>query len=663
MAEPTTNQLEVALAHAERLLGRDPALAIEQADAILEAAPRHPRAEMVKARALQWQGKPEGAATIQRLAREQPRWADAQFELGRLRASAGEFDAAIGAYRNALDLRDAFPIAWGALGDALYATGAFIEADDAYANQIRTSTSDPRLIAAANALCAHKLAPAEALLREHLKAQPTDVAAIRMLAEVGARLGRYGDAEKLLTRAIELAPSFTPARHNLALVLLRQGKILESMREIEALRRAEPDNVQFRNLQAAALARLGDYEGALAMYADVIREQPREPRLWLSYGHALKTAGRTEEAVKAYREAAKLNPDFGDAYWSLANLKTLRFTPSELAAMRGALARDLREDDRFHMHYALGKALEDAGAYEQSFAQYAEGARRRRACVEYDPEHTSDQVRRIKALFTPDFLATHHGMGATARDPIFVIGLPRSGSTLIEQILSSHSMIEGTMELPDIGVIARELGERKLRSQPTKYPEVLADLDADQLRALGESYIERTRIQRRSSKPMFIDKMPNNWLHAGLITLILPNAKIIDARRHPMATCFSAFKQHFARGQAFTYDLSELGRYYRDYVELMAHFDAAAPGRIHRVQYERLVADTEAEVRDALTYCGVPFEAACLEFYATERAVRTASSEQVRRPIFREGLDQWRHYEPWLGSLRDALGPAATDLS
>ncbi|MBS0385898.1 MAG: sulfotransferase [Proteobacteria bacterium] len=661
MADPTTNQLEVALAHAERLLARDPALAIEQADAILEAAPRHPKAELIKARALQWQGKPEGAAAIQRLAREQPRWAEAQFELGRLRAASGDFDRAIAAYRDALDLRDDFPIAWGALGDALYATGALIEADDAYANQIRTSTSEPRLMAAAQALCANKLAPAEALLREHLKAQPTDVAAIRMLAEVGARLGRYRDSENLLTRAIELAPSFAAARHNLALVLLRQGKILDSLRQIETLRDADPDNAQYRNLQAAALARLGDFDSALALYAQVVREQPREPRLWLSYGHALKTAGRTDEAIKAYREAAKLNSDFGDAYWSLANLKTFRFAPAEIASMRAALTRELREDDRFHLHYALGKALEDAGDYEQSFAHYAEGARRRRACIDYDPDDTSDQVRRIEALFTADFLAARRGMGAPARDPIFVIGLPRSGSTLIEQILASHSMIEGTTELPEIGTIARELGERKLRSQPNKYPEALAELDADRLRALGERYIERTRVQRRTPKPMFIDKMPNNWLHAGLIMLTLPNAKIIDARRDPMATCFSAFKQHFARGQAFTYDLGELGRYYRDYVGLMAHFDAVAPGRIYRVQYERLVADTEAEVRRVLEYCGAPFEPTCLEFYATERAVRTASSEQVRRPIYREALEQWRHYEPWLGPLREALGPAVTE--
>ncbi len=343
MAETTTNQLEVALTHAERLLGRDPALAIEQAEAILEAAPGHPKAELIKARAQLWLGKAEASATIQRLAREQPRWAEAQFELGRLRASAGEFEAAIAAYREALDLRDLYPAAWGALGDALHASGAFIEADDAYANQIRTSTSDPRLMAAAQALCANKLAVAEALLREHLKQSPTDVAAIRMLAEVGARLGRYGDAERLLTRALELAPSFAPARHNLALVLLRQGKMADTLREIETLRRADPANSQYRNLQAAALARLGDYEGALANYAEIIREQPREPRLWMSYGHALKTANRTDEAISAYREAAKLDPDFGDAYWSLANLKTYRFAPSEIAAMqRGADARFAR---------------------------------------------------------------------------------------------------------------------------------------------------------------------------------------------------------------------------------------------------------------------------------------------------------------------------------
>jgi tetratricopeptide (TPR) repeat protein len=656
--------LEIAIAHAKRLLQRDPGLAIEQADAILEAAPGHPEATLIKGTALRNQGRlPEAKALFLSLTRDQPRWAEALYELARTLSFADEIERAIDTLRSAVALKDQFPDAWGALGDLLYLSGDAAGAEAAYANQIRTSTNEPRLMQAALALCANKLAPAEALLRDRLKETPTDVAAIRMLAEVGARLGRYGDSEKLLTRCLELAPSFAPARHNLALVLLRQGKFLEALREIDVLRRADADNPAYRNLHAAALARLGEYAGSIALYAEVIRDQPNEPRLWLSYGHALKTAGRTGEAITAYRKAATLNPDFGDAYWSLANLKTFRFSPTEIAAMRAALTRDLREDDRFHMHYALGKALEDASAYEESFAHYAEGARQRRACVDYDPEQISDQVRRTKALFTHEFLASRRDMGASARDPIFVVGLPRSGSTLLEQILSSHSHIEGTMELPDIGAIARELGERKLRSEPTKYPEVLAGLDAEQLRALGESYVERTRVQRKTGKPLFIDKMPNNWVHAGLIMLILPNAKIIDARRHPMATCFSAFKQHFARGQAFTYDFAELGRYYRDYTDLMAHFDTVAPGRIHRVQYERLVSDTEDEVRRALTYCGVEFEPACLEFYATERSVRTASSEQVRRPIFREGLEQWRHYERWLGPLREALGSVSTDYS
>jgi hypothetical protein len=326
--------------------------------------------------------------------------------------------------------------------------------------------------------------------------------------------------------------------------------------------------------------------------------------------------------------------------------------------MRAALSlSDLSDDDRFHIHFALGKALEDAGAYADSFAHYAEGARRRRALANYDPAQITEQVRRTEALFSRGFLAARSGGGAPAPDPIFIVGLPRSGSTLLEQILASHSAIEGTMELPDIAAIARDLGEKKLRSDTSKYPEILVDLSPDALLALGETYIERTRIQRRTAKPLFIDKMPNNWLHAGLIMLILPNAKIIDARRHPMATCFSAFKQHFARGQTFTYDLAELGRYYRDYLALMAHFDAVAPGRVHRVFYERLVADTETEVRRTLDYCGLPFESACLEFFATDRPVRTASSEQVRQPIFREGVNQWRRYEPWLDLLKESLGP------
>lgn len=660
MDNPPESTLEVALAHADRLLRRNPAQAIEQADAILEAVPDQPDARLIKGRALLRKGAIDDARALLTALAKEHRVPGVLLALGQAHTAAQDYDAAIAALRSALAMRDDFPAAWGALGDAFYLSGATAEADDAYAQQIRTSTREPRLMQAAAALCENRLAPAEALLRAHLKDAPTDVAAIRMLAEVGARLGRYGDAEKLLTRCLELAPGFTPARHNLALVQFRQGKALEALAEIEKLRAEDPDNPIYRNLKAAALSRLGDFETSIAQFEDILRDQPDQPRLWLSYGHALKTAGRTAEAIDAYRRAIALNPQFGDAYWSLANLKTFRFEPREIEAMRTMVQRkDIEEEDRFHLHFALGKALEDAADYAASFAHYQEGARRRRALLDYQPAQVSEQVRRTKTLFTAQFLAARAGQGCPAADPIFVVGLPRSGSTLLEQILASHSEVEGTMELPDIAAIARELGEKKLKSQASKYPEVLAELHAELLAAWGESYLQRTRVQRRSDKPRFIDKMPNNWIHAGLIALILPNAKIIDARRNAMATCFSAFKQHFARGQAFSYDLAELGRYYRDYTDLMAHFDAVAPGRIHRIQYEALVADTEGEVRKVLDYCGLPFEAACLEFYATERPVRTASSEQVRQPIFREGLDQWRNYEPWLGPLKEALGDAA----
>jgi len=589
--------LATALAHARRLTAHDPALAVEQLLEILKVMP--------------------GQADAQRL-------------LG-------------GAYR--------------ALGDQLTVTGKVEAADQAYARAIRASTNDPRLIEAAGALCDNKLAIAERLLRAHLKVAPTDVAAIRMLAEVGARLGRYGDAEKLLSRVLELSPGFEAARHNFAIVLHRQQKTAEALAEIDRLMTRDARNPHYRNLKAAVLARIGEYEPSIVLYEQMLGEFPREHRLWMSYGHVLRTAGRQDESIAAYRRCVELAPSFGEAWWSLANLKTYRFAPAEVAAMRKALTRgDLKDDDRYHLHFSLGKALEDAGEFASSFAQYAQANSLRRRTVNYSADETHAHTERSRALFTRAFFAEREGAGAPDPDPIFVVGLPRAGSTLIEQILSSHSQVEGTMELPDLALMARRFGDQKLKSDVSKYPETVGGIDRAELRALGEEYIARTRIQRKTDKPFFIDKMPNNFAHAGLIHLILPNAKIIDARRHPMGNCFSAFKQHFARGQTFSYDLSELGRYYRDYVALMAHVDEVLPGRVHRVFYERMVGDTASEVRRLLDYCGLPFEDACLRFNETQRAVRTASSEQVRRPIFSDAVEQWRNYEAWLSPLRDALG-------
>jgi tetratricopeptide (TPR) repeat protein len=655
--------LEVALAHGARLLESKPDLAEQQAQAILEAAPGHPPALRLLGVAKRMQGDPAGArAVLEDLARANPRWAAAHYELGLTLSALGEGKAAIAAFGRATALKPDFSDAWRALGDQLTLEGDAPGADQAYARHIQASVTDPRLMQAAEALVADNLPVAERRLRDHLKANPTGVAAMRMLAEVGGRLGRYADSELLLERALELAPGFTAARHNYAIVLHRQEKSAEALAEIDRLLKAEPRNPTYLNLKAAILGRVGDYDQALKLYDQVLKANPDQPKIWMSYGHALKTAGRLEEGISAYRRSLALEPSLGEAYWSLANLKTVRFDEGDVEAMEAQLARTgLSDDDRLHLHYALGKALEDAERWPQSFEHYAAGAAIRRRQIDYDADETTERVGRMKALFTPAFFAERAGQGCEAPDPIFVVGLPRSGSTLVEQILSSHSQVEGTMELGEIIAISRELSGRRRRNEASKYPEAVADLDAPDLRALGERFLERTRIHRRTAKPLFVDKMPNNFAHIGLIRLILPRARIIDARRHPLATCFSAFKQHFARGQNFSYDLNELGRYWRDYAELMAHFDAVLPGAVHRVFYERTVEDLEGETRRLLAYCGLDLEPQCLRFWETERAVRTASSEQVRRPIFTDAVEHWRRYEPWLGPLKTALGPALED--
>ena len=660
-AAAPTGTLEQALAHAARLLESDPVLAGEQAIEVLKAADGHPAALQLLAAAKTAQGDLQGAiAILAPLAQAQPSWAAVHLDLGLALGRHGRGQDAINALRRAVTLKPDLPQAWRALGDHLLAAGNQDGADAAYANHVRYSTRDPRLLAAAAALAETRIPEAETLLREHLKQAPTDVAAIRMFAEVAARLGRYEDACRLLARCLELAPSFQAARQNYAQALHRNNQPEQALAEIERLLAAEPDHPGYRNLKAVVLCRTGDYEAALRIYADLLEQHPRNPKVWMSYGHALKTAGHGDRAIDAYRHSLQDEPSFGEVWWSLANLKTFRFSADDLAVMRQQLARDdLGDEDRLHLEFAVGKALEDAAEYEPSFRHYARGNAIRRAQLHYSADDTSRRVRHIRAMYTRDFLAARAGAGSPARDPIFIVGLPRSGSTLIEQILSSHSQVEGTMELPEIISITRMLREQGGPDSAMPYHEALAALDADALRELGEHYLAHTRILRKTAAPLFVDKMPNNFMHVGLIHLILPNAKIIDARRHPLACCFSGFKQHFARGQSFSYSLEDLGRYYRDYVTLMAHFDAALPGRIHRVLYERMVEDTEAEVRGLLDYCGLPFEESCLRFFENARPVRTASSEQVRKPIYRDGVDHWRHYAPWLVPLETALGQVA----
>ncbi|HYD88751.1 MAG TPA: sulfotransferase [Vitreimonas sp.] len=628
-----------------------------QAEALLRAAldaePNNNDAQLLLSEALRRKGDLAGALHFAQMqARARPQWFGAQRQLGVVLAGQGEPLPAALAFKRAAELNPAHPTIWRELAEQSALAGDGQTARAAYARH-GAMPPEPALKPVAEALAANDAAAAEARLAEHLRRLPDDVAALRMLSEAQARAGRTDDAEATLRRILELAPDFMFARHSLGQLLMGLGRLEAADAEANYLLRLDPDNEGSRRLKAAILNALGEFDAALAVYEKLLKDTPKHAGTWMSYGHVLKTVGRTGEGIEAYRKSIALEPRMGVSYFSLANLKTFRFTGPELKQMEAQLERaDLTTNDRVHLLYALGKAHEDAKEIEPAFRRYAEGAKLYRSTIDYDPARLTALVEASERMFTPEFFAERAG-GCEARDAIFIVGLPRAGSTLLEQILASHSMVEGTMELGDLNAIAFELGGGGAEAV---YIDKLPGLTQAERKELGETYLRTTRIQRKEGKPLFINKMPNDFRHVGLIQLILPNAKIIDARRHPMACGWSCFKQHFAMGQHYTYDLAELGRYYRDYVRLMAHYDAVLPGRVHRVIHEALVADPEPHIRELLDYCGLPFEEACLKPHETERAVRTASSEQVRQPISARGLDSWRAFEPYLDELKAALG-------
>lgn len=655
----TAADLQTALSHTAKLLESSPSLAAVQAQEILRVVPGQANALLFYALAQGKLGHAQVAVDcLARLCSQQPEWAVAHYELGLALGRTGQGDKALLSLKKTLALVPGLAKAWLSLADLYSAMGDSASADSAYGKYLQYSGSNPRLLAAASAMVENRIPVAERALKEYLKDCPTDVAAIRMLAEVAARLGRDIDAENLLARCLELAPSFTFARQNYAYILNRSNKFEQSLRQAELLLEAEPENLSYKNLKAVALSKIGDYESAIRLYDDVLAANPGYSKIWHSFGHTLKTAGLLDRAVEAYRTSIRLEPNYGEAYWSLANLKTFRFTDDDVVRMRGRLESDqLTEEERFHFDFALGKAMEDRTDYADAFRHYEKGNRLRRSLIEYSPERNAGKIAASKSILSVEFFRERIGYGVAAADPIFILGMPRAGSTLLEQILSSHSMVEGTMELPDIIAITKDLYRRQTDGRVKTYYPMLQAMSREQADVYGRRYMDNTRVHRKTAAPFFIDKMPNNFAHVGLIQMILPNAKIIDARRHPLACCFSNYKQHFARGQNFSYSLDDMGRYYADYVELMAHFDHVLPGRVHRVHYEDMVHDTEAEVRRLLDYCGLPFEDGCLRFFENDRPVRTASSEQVRQPIYTDGVEHWRHFEEWLGPLQDALGP------
>lgn len=513
----------------------------------------------------------------------------------------------------------------------------------------RTDTFN--LVRAAHALSRGDNAAAEQLIRAVLKVQPRNVAAMRLLAEIGLRLGRLEDAQTLLTASLGIAPGFHLARHSYANLLFKMLRYREALAEIDKVLAAEPDRPSHLLLKASILAQTGNADQAIAFYDNVLQKHPSEVRPYLGKAHALKTVGRQAEAVAACRTAIALQPDLAEAYWCLADLKTFRFDGTDVLCMRELLdAGAWSADNHVYLSFALAKALEDRGDFDESFRHYANGNAARRRGVHWDADKHHADIAEIIAFFVPEFFEARGETGNPSSAPIFIVGLPRAGSTLLEQVLASHSQVEGTMELPDVMVMARRLGGRDVRDRASQYPQVLAGLAPADLEALGTAYLERT-ARHRSGAPRFIDKMPNNFAYIGLIHLMFPNAKIVDARRHPMACCFSVFKQLFVHGQNFSYSLEEIGRYYRDYAALMSHWDFVLPGRVLRVDYESVVCNTAEEVRRLLDFCELPFEARCLEFHRTERAVRTASAGQVRQPVYRSSVEQWRNFDAHLAPL------------
>lgn len=586
-------------------------------------------------------------------------------EKGHILTALNKHQEALTAYQNAVRLNPTLSASWRGIALELKKQGDESEAINAL-NQFKyLSQIPPELVSAASLMHEGKLYKAENLCRHYLQKHPHHPEAMRILALIGFELGILDDADFLLESCLELHPGFEQARYDYIKVLRKRQKFEKALSEAKHLVEKHPNNRPAEIAYATQSSAVGDYDTALAIYDKQLQDDPSLFELHLQRGHIFKTIGKSDEANHAYKAASTLKPDYGDAYWSLANMKTYRFSDEEIEEMkRQERSNTIRSIDQFHLCFALGKALEDKHAFEESFHYYEKGNALKQQQTRYTIEqNTQDTDLQIRFCTQATFAENNSDApkGHPAPDPIFIVGLPRAGSTLLEQILASHSQVDGTLELSNILSMARKLNGHAHLNQHThedtstpNYPKNLADLSEQQLYDLGQQFLNDTQIHRKGA-PFFIDKMPNNFRHIGLIHKILPNAKIIDARRHPMACCFSGFKQLFAEGQEFTYGLERIGEYYKDYVRLMEHWDKVLPNKILRVHYEHVVDDLETQVKRILDYCGLPFEEQCLNFHKTKRAVRTASAEQVRQPIYKSGVEQWKNYADFLAPLENQL--------
>ena len=627
--------------------------------AVLDKEPHHPEAlyTLAVAHRLQKNYKDALASTRNLIALD-PANGRAHQEMAHCLRDMGDPEGALAAYQEAVARNNALLGSWQMLEQLHGQAGREAAAGFAIGQVDYLSSLPPQLLSVASLIQEGKMYKAEQLCRHFLQTSGHHVEGMRFLAQIGLSFNVHDEAEFLLESAVVLDPSNVGVHFDYVGTLQKRQKFAEALEQSRLLREKDPENSQLDMLYANQNLAVGNFDEALSIYRHRAEETPNNPGIHLTLGHALKTTGQQKEAIEAYTQAYRIKPDFGDAYWSLANLKTYRFDEVQIASMREREAAPATQlADRYHLCFALGKALEDHGQYEDSFAYYERGNRLKREEVGYDWRRITKEIDRQIEHCTPALIAEKAGSGSAANDPIFILGLPRAGSTLLEQILASHSQVEGTMELPNILALAHKLGGRRRIDEEPEYPANLGELTQDELTEFGEAFIRDTMIHRKQGAPFFIDKMPNNFRHIGLIHLILPNAKIVDARRGAMGCCFSSFKQLFAEGQEFTYGLEEIGHYYKDYVALMDHWNTVLPNKILRVCYEDVVADLETQVRRLLDYCELPFEKACINFHENERAVRTASSEQVRQPIFKSGVDQWENFTTYLEPLRNILGP------
>jgi tetratricopeptide (TPR) repeat protein len=657
----TLSASDLEFMRASMLLEAEPAAAARRAGEILAKDPGHEAAGLLLSAACRRLGNSASAfGIIESLALAHPGSALMQLELGCTYAACSLTAEAITALERAVVLDARLAEAWRELSAQRLLSGETVSADTAY-TQYRRLASDPPDLADAYALYdQNRLEAAESFAHRRLREGTNEVAVFTLLAAIALRRGDDLAEQASLNEVLLRAPCDGTAREQLVRLLVRQGRTAEALPLIERLLAAEPDNSDFLMLKVGALQIAERHDEGLAMITQLIANHPDNPDFWLLAGNQQRYIGHPREAVACYQRAIELRPEFGMAYWALSNLETFRPSALDVENMQRQLdPAPTTSSDLTGLEFALGRALEDRSEFAAAFEHYVRGNRRARASFRYDAKATTAFVQRFKATFTSGFFSVRGNWGDAARDPIFIVGLPRSGSTLLEQILASHSHVEGTRELAYIPTMARELAGAP--ESAAKYPENLASLGKSDVEALAARYLASAQTHRRHGKPRFVDKMHGNFVSIGLLHLMFPRAAIIDSRRHPVASGFACFKQLFNPGMNFAYDLGELGLYYRDYADLMEHVDAALPGRVYRVHYERLVTDTESEVRRMLAYCQLPFEPECLRFYENQRVAQTISSEQVRRPIYSEGLDQWRHFEPWLGPLRAALGDLVED--